>query len=395
MFTPSAPASDEFASKLERLSEVARAADVHTVVLRRQGALSWLFGARSHVPYTLENNWFEAVVHVSSGAGARSHVGTEAHADSEKGSGAGAGSSAGAPQVTIVVNGIEGPRLRDTELADFDVDWTIVPWWESRENALPEGPGVGSDRPYRDVVDLSADIAQMRRTLTDAQVAELRGVCEESALVATQVAARLSPRMTEYEAAALMTEGLLARGMEPVTILAAGGERGGVHRHPLPLDRPLGERAMLVLCGRRAGLISAVTRIVSFGATTSAQQDSYRRLLEVEANFLDATRVGATIGEAFARGIAGYQEFGFAADEWHRHHQGGFSGWESREYPAYSEHTDVIEKSSVIAWNPTADGLKVEDTIVARGSGPELLVHDPLWPMVEVRGRMRPAILEL
>ncbi len=379
MFTPSATAPSEFASKLKRLSTVARAAEVHTVVLRRQGALSWLFGARSHVPYTLENNWFEAVVHVGSGVDA----------------GAGTQLAAGDPHVTIVVNGIEAPRLRDTELAGFDVDWTIIPWWESRENALLDGPGVGSDRPYRGVVDLSGDIARVRRTLTNAQVDELRDVCEESALVATQVAARLSPRMTEYEAAALMTEGLLARGMEPVTILAAGGERGGAHRHPLPLDRPLGERAMLVLCGRRAGLISAVTRIVSFVPTAAAQQDSYRRLLEVEANFFDASRVGATIGEAFAHGVAGYQQFGFAADEWHRHHQGGFSGWESREYPAHSQNTDIIEANSVIAWNPTADGLKVEDTIVAGESGPKLLVHDPLWPMVEVRGRQRPAILEL
>ncbi len=284
---------------------------------------------------------------------------------------------------------------RDTELAGFDLDWTIVPWWESREKALPDGPGVGSDRPYGAVVDLSREIARVRRTLTEAQAVELRAVCQDSALVATEVAARLSPRMSEYDAAALMTEGLLARGMEPVTILAAGGERAAAHRHPLPLDRPLGDRAMLVLCGRRAGLISAVTRIVSFGATAPAHEDSYRRLLEVEANFLDASRPGIGVGEAFARGIAGYPEFGFAANEWHRHHQGGFSGWESREYPAHAASADLIETNSVIAWNPTADGLKVEDTILVRERGPELLVHDPLWPMIDVRGRMRPAILEI
>lgn len=367
MAQPSEKTRSEYFAKLERLGSAVRAAGIHTVVLRRQGALSWLFGARSHVPYTLENNWFDAVV----------DVGSEN------------------PSVRIVVNGIEAPRLRDTELSDFEIEWTIVPWWESREEALPTGAGVGTDKPYGDVADLSDEVATVRRVLDEAQAEELRQVCKDSAFVATEVAIRLSPHMTEYEAAGLMTEGLLARGMEPVTILVAGGDRGGRHRHPLPLDRPLGDRAMLVLCGRRAGLISAVTRIVSFQPVSDAVQDSYSRLLEVEANFLDASVPGLSIGEAFSRGISGYEQYGFEPQEWHRHHQGGFSGWESREYPAHVGSSDMIESKSVIAWNPTADGLKVEDTVLVTTSGPELLVHDALWPMMNVRGRLRPAILEV
>lgn len=49
----------------------------------------------------------------------------------------------------------------------------------------------------------------------------------------------------------------------------------------------------------------------------------------------------------------------------------------------------------VVAWNPSGDGCKVEDTALVAAAGPELLVHDPDWPLVEVGGRFRPDLLWL
>lgn len=63
---------------------------------------------------------------------------------------------------------------------------------------------------------------------------------------------------------------------------------------------------------------------------------TYDRLLRVEQAFLDATRPGARLGDAFAGGVGSYAANGFPADEWHRHHQGGFSGFQPREFPAHT-----------------------------------------------------------
>ena len=47
-----------------------------------------------------------------------------------------------------------------------------------------------------------------------------------------------------------------------------------------------------------------------------------------------------------------------------------------------------------MAWNPSADALKVEDTaVVGAAEGPRLLVHDPDWPSLQVGGRSRPDVL--
>jgi antitoxin VapB len=200
--------------------------------------------------------------------------------------------------------------------------------------------------------------------------------------------------MTEYAAAGALTGELLDRALDPIVLLVAGDERMGAHRHPLPTDRPLGRRAMLVCCARRHGLVASVTRIVVFDEVRPRERDAYTRLLQVERAFLDATAAGVRIGYVLAAGTAAYADHGFDPHEWHRHHQGGFSGWQPREYPAHPGSAEVIPAGSVVAWNPSCAGWKVEDTCLVGADGPAPLVHDDVWPTVAIADQPRPDLLE-
>lgn len=356
--------ADDRSDQLARLAAVADRHGLDTLVLREPATISWLTGARSHVPQTLDTSCLDIVVDCRD-----------------------------RPRLTVVTNAIEAPRLRDTELADQVVDWTVMPWWADRAAALPTGPGVGADRPGPGMRDVRADIAAARRQLTAAQAETLRDVCGDAARAVTAAAARCRPGMTEYAAAALLAAELLDRALEPVALFVAADQRGAVHRHPLPTTARLTDRVMLVCCARRAGLIASVTRIRCFTPPTAEDRAAYRRLLDVEAAFLDASQVGARIGDVVAAGVAAYPAHGFAETEWHRHHQGGFSGWQPREYPAHPGSTDPLTAGSVVAWNPSAAGWKVEDTCLVTQAGPRPLVHDPDWPSVTVAGRHRPDLL--
>jgi antitoxin VapB len=353
-------AHDDLPEKLERLATLGGP----TIVLREQASLSWLLGCRSHVPQTLDAACFDVVVDVAAG------------------------------RLTVVTNAIEAPRLRDTELAELAADWGVVPWWEGRDAALPTGPGVITDRPYGDVACAGPQIAALRRTLTARQAGRLRAVCADAAAAATAAAQRISPATTEYAAAGVLAGELLERALDPVVLLVAGDERIAAHRHPLPTTRPLGRRAMLVCCARRHGLVASVTRTVVFDRVSAHERDGWDRLLRVERAFLDATAAGTRIGEAVAAGTAAYAAHGFAPDEWHRHHQGGFSGWQPREYPAHPGSADVVPDGAVVSWNPSGGGWKVEDTCLVGPDGPAPLVHDGAWPTVTVGGRPRPDLLE-
>jgi antitoxin VapB len=351
--------------KLARLAELARARGVTTLVLRDPASLTWLLGARVHVPQTLDTACLDVVVDLSSVV----------------------------PRILIVTNAIEAPRLRDTELEGLDADWLVLPWWEARDGSLPTGQNVASDRPGPAVVALGPEVAALRRTLTARQRDVLRTVCRDSAAAATRTGLRLTPDMTEYAAAGVFAQELLERGLDPIVLMVAGKSRMSAHRHPLPTLAELSGRAMIVCCARREGLVASVTRIVSFAPLTEQEQDDYRRLLEVESVFLDASQPGARLGDAFAAGVAAYQTHGLPADEWHRHHQGGFSGFQPREFPAQHSSRVRIDEGSVLAWNPSAAGWKVEDTVIVAPGGPELLVYDASWPRMDIAGRERPDVL--
>jgi Xaa-Pro aminopeptidase len=177
-------------------------------------------------------------------------------------------------------------------------------------------------------------------------------------------------------------------------VLVAGAGRLPLHRHPLPTATPLGDRAMLVVCGRRGGLVAAVTRMRAFTALTPDEADRYARLLAVEAAYLDATRPGARVGAIVAAGAAAYAANGFAADEWHAHHQGGPTGYTTRDHLASPATDAVAQDRQAFAWNPSGGGFKVEDTVLARDAGgPENLSADPEWPVRRVAGRDRPDLL--
>lgn len=356
---------DDLRERLRALAGVAAAAGVDTLVLREPATLAWLLEARVHVPLTLDTACLDVVVDVSGDA----------------------------PRLTVVTNAIEAPRLQETELANLPVDWAVVSWWESRDSRLPRGAGTGSDRPSAGTVDVGDDVRALRLTLSPRQQGLLAAVGRDAAAAATRAALRLTPDLSEYSAAGLFAAELMADAMDPIVLMVAGGDRGARHRHPLPTTRELGPLALLVCCARRSGVVASVTRIVSFDRLPPALEDAYGRLLDVEQVYLDASVPGARLGDVVEAGTTAYGLNGFDATEWHRHHQGGLSGFVPREYPAHRGSDLVLGQGMVVAWNPSAEGVKVEDTAVVTVNGPELLVHDPDWPTVQVGGRSRPDIL--
>ncbi|GAB3437047.1 M24 family metallopeptidase [Phycicoccus ginsengisoli] len=356
---------DDLRERLDALADVAARAGVDVLVLREPATLAWLLEARVHVPLTLDTACLDAVVDVSGDV----------------------------PRLTVVTNAIEAPRLQETELANLPVEWAVVPWWESREGRLPRGAGTGSDRPADGTVDVGEAVRALRLTLSSRQQRLLAEVGRDAAAAATRAALALRPGMGEYTAAGVLAAELMADAMDPIVLMVGGGDRGARHRHPLPTARELGPLAMLVCCARRSGVVASVTRIVSFDRLPRTLEDAYGRLLDVEQAFLDASLPGARVGDIVEAGTTAYGRNGFDPLEWHRHHQGGLSGFVPREFPAHQGSDQVLGEGMVVAWNPSAEGVKVEDTAIVTGRGPEPLVHDPKWPTLQVGGRSRPDIL--
>lgn len=358
---------------LQTLAALAERRDIDTLLIREPATIAWLLGCRYHVPNTLDTACLDVIV-----ADLRS----------------------GAPTISVVSSAIEAPRLAETELSEGPTiaEHHVVPWWGDRSSHFPTGSGVGADRAWGEAVGVAADLAAARRTLDPAQAARLASVSADTAAAAGRAARRLTPGMSEYEVAGLLSAELLAAELDPVVLMVAADGRDRRHRHPLPTGRRGSTSFLLVCCGRRHGLIASVTRAVLFagaGHDRAEREARHRALLEVERAFLDASLPGARLGAVVQAGIDAYPVHGFADDEWLRHHQGGLSGWLPREFPAAPSSDVTLAEGMVVAWNPSGDGCKVEDTALVTASGPQPLGTDPDWPSLQVGGRSRPDLLWL
>jgi Xaa-Pro dipeptidase len=360
-------------AQLQALGRIAERHGLHTLLIREPATIAWLLGCRYHVPNTLDAACFDVIV---------------SNLDTNE------------PALSVVSNNIEAPRLRDTEFtaetAPTINQQIAVAWWEDRSTRFPSGVGVGTDRPWADAKPVSADLAAARTVLTEQQEASLATIGADAAKATTRAARNLAPGMTEYEAAAALAAELLATQLEPVVLMVAADGRDRIHRHPLPTAMTANQSFLLVTCARRHGLIASVTRAVVFGSRTddlSKRLERHSALLRVEQAFLDASVPGARLGDVVQAGVDAYALNGFAADEWTRHHQGGLTGVMPREFPAFTSSDLVLQASMAVAWNPSGDGCKVEDTSIVTAAGVRPVVSDAEWPQLEVGGRLRPGIL--
>ncbi len=87
---------------------------------------------------------------------------------------------------------------------------------------------------------------------------------------------------------------------------------------------------------------------------------------------VEATRPGRTLAEAFADCRCFYRDVGFPR-EIDLHHQGGTTGYGSREVIATPGTEDEIRTGQAFAWNPSITGAKAEETFVLTETGPEIV----------------------
>ena len=300
-------------------------------------------------------------------------------------------------RAVVLADRIDGRRIADEE-RNPGFEMISTPWADGAEREetvtrLTEGRIVASDRPTAVEVALPESIVVCRRSLTPEEIERYRHLSIESAIAASEALREAQPGTTEAELAAFASGRLIVRGISPVVVLVGGERRLPLYRHPVPrAGERLGRRAMLVLCARRHGLIANLTRFVYFGAPPDDERRLNDAVLEVEAQVFAATRVGATLGEAFTQISTAYRELGFADAELD-HHQGGLCGYRTRDEVATGASATEIVDHAALAWNPSLPGAKVEDTVVVDGDGIDILTVDPDWPAIERAGRRRPDVL--
>ncbi|MDO8645429.1 MAG: hypothetical protein Q7R42_02445 [Candidatus Planktophila sp.] len=346
--------------RIEPIRELMNEKGLEAFVIRRNPNLAWVIAGRVHVPTTLDAACFDLIVTLDS--------------------------------VTAVTNSIEAPRLIAEEFpAGFEVK--TINWWEGRDPLLPTGEKIGSDQAGAGRIDLSLEVEIIRSSLIESDIVRFKDICVDAASALGTAIKEVKNSDREIDVAGLISKSLWSSDLEIAFLGVAGESRVRRFRHPLPTSELIGSRVVASICAKRKGLIASVTRIVTFGELSEPEINSYFSLLKVEAALFNATTVGSAFSEPVKAAVAAYPANGFDADEWTHHHQGGPTGYLPRDWPATTTTTRLIAENQPIAWNPTGQGWKVEDTIFTTKSGVKILSIDTNWPMQMVNGRNRPNLL--
>jgi Xaa-Pro aminopeptidase len=282
---------------------------------------------------------------------------------------------------------IEAPRFeQEANLVRQGWELFVSPWTDPMAalSGLTQGKKLIADCAYPGAKDVSPEIARLRAGLTGPEGERMRQLGQLCAQAMKAAVWGVKPGMTEYQIAGLLSIESQQRGVQPIVNLIATDVRIFHFRHPLPTEKKLERYAMLVLSGRKWGLVCSISRLIHFGSIPGDIQRRIGATIHVNAAFIAHTRPESSLGEIFRHGQAAYTAVGFS-DEWLRHHQGGVVGYEPREYLATPDSIDQVSIGQALAWNPSIAGAKVEDTILVGAQENEILTTIPGWPAVTVQ----------
>ncbi len=320
----------------------------------------------------------------------------------------------GAP--VLFANEIEMPRMLDEEITGYDCEHREFPWFEGSVAELARrefGGEIASDDGAIGQ-NVHEQLMPIRAMLTLEEIDKYREIGAVAANAMELTLASITPGTGEHEIAAALTHaGMQAGCLVPVHLIAAD-ERIARYRHPLhtlpPIDgrqsHPVDRYVMVVGGFVRDGLSVSITRFRCVGEMSGDILDAYERICCVDARLQEATRFGRTLGEIFIDCQRAYVEFGFDANEWHKHHQGGTTGYGARTCKAAPGESFRIDSEPwtrrlrerfgidvplgyAFAWNPSAPGVKSEDTFVLLPDGSrEIISRTPGLPEVDLERRL-------
>jgi Xaa-Pro dipeptidase len=278
----------------------------------------------------------------------------------------------------------EAPRMHDEEFGELPFEPVVLPWADgdfakaARGLAATGSVGADTHEANCDLINLAA----LRSQLHIGEIERYRLLGSMTARVVEDVVEHLEPGVTEQEISGMTASQLIQKAILPSVLLMATDDRILKYKHALPRGGHLERFGMVNLCARKWGLVISITRFVHFGPMPQSLSDGFETAAKVNAALLHATRAGATSAQLYAVAKNAYAAAGLPGEEL-LHHQGGSTGYGEREWVATPNGTEVVLDRQAFAWNPSAKGGKVEDTVILRDGKIEVLTETTEFPAVE------------
>ena len=292
----------------------------------------------------------------------------------------------------LICSGSEAGRMMDEGLRDLGYELLQYSWYESNPvkdvrgeliKTVAKGGTIVSDIAFPGTVLVSDSFKHFRYSLTETEIKRYRWLGKQATEAVVEVCKSIKPGMNEFEMEAMTSNALRDRGILPTVLLIAADDRISKYRHALPGGAVLKNYAMINIVAEKWGMPIAVTRFVHFGPLPSDLEKKYAHVAKVMTQYQLATIPGKACVDIFESCKTWYADEGYP-NEWQRHHQGGATGYDDREYVIFPGTKEVVQNNQAFAWNPTITGSKIEDTFIAYTDHFEVVTKTDGWPMISV-----------
>lgn len=350
--------------KTERLTRMLAAENLSGVLINAQHNFAWLTGGKSNaINSSVENGACFLFVRRNGGK-------------------------------VVLANNIEMTRLLAEEISAGEFEPIEFGWQDEKSSgdfiiekakSLLEGTGdIASDLYLNPKIKAIENlIAPCRYSLTEPEIERYRKLGKDAGEVLEKIFQKIEPGESEIKIARKVKDALAEFNIQSVVTLVGADDRIEKYRHPIPTENVWKKVLLIAVCARREGLIVNLSRLVCVGAVPDELRRKTESVAHINARIISATKTGMSGAGIYQIAATAYAEQN-CADEIHRHHQGGATGYKTRDWVAHPNSKEIVQKNQAFAWNPTITGTKAEETFICADNGAEILTASPGFPKISI-----------
>jgi len=309
----------------------------------------------------------------------------------------------------VLANNIEMPRILEEEISAEDFEPIEFTWQEEKasgdfvidkaKSLLKTGKNLASDLfLHKEIRPVESLISRCRYELTTPEIQRYRALGKDAGKAIGNTIKSINAGETEIAIARKTKSELAKFNIDSVVTLIGADERIERFRHPTPSENVWKKILLIAVCAKREGLIANLSRIVCVGEIPNDLKRKTEAAAYVFAKLLSETKTGKTGAELYKIAADAYAEKGFT-DEINLHHQGGATGYKTRDWVIHPKSGETVFPNQAFAWNPSITGTKAEETALISGDKIEIITATDNFPAiaVEIKGReyFAPGILSL
>ena len=282
----------------------------------------------------------------------------------------------------IVTDNVQSPLIFETVVPQLGFQLKERPWQQPLGRLIEDlcrGRTVAADTTSPRTHNAEDQLVQWRMRLTqlDQERSRILGKLLVHAIEAT--ARNSQPLQTEAEVAGEIAHRLVKRKLHPLRIQVCADGVNSRHRDWTYSDQPIRNYVTIKASAERWGLCVSASRTLAFRSVPDDLQQAHAQAMLLQATSRYFAQSKWNVADVWKRLQRIYEKFGHNF-EWHQAEQGAVAGYRLCELRMTPQvHLD-LQPGMLVRWHPSVASALVDETILVRNSGAELITPVEFWP---------------